>query len=468
MKKILYAMLVVLATAFTLASCEDVPAPYDTPTSGGDKPGTTEVAEGDGSLESPYNPLAVTEYIKTLEAGVNSDRQVYIKGIVSTIKEVSASYGNASFYISADGTTDGTQFYVYRIKGLGNRNIASDDEIKVGDEVVVYAKVVNYSGNTPETVQGEGWLYSLNGKTDSDPSDKPSTGTATGDGTKEDPFNSVAANEYASKLEANAKSDKQVYIKGKVVSVKEQYGTQYGNATFYISDDGTEDGQFYVFRALYLNNEKYTAGATLNPGDDVVVCGTVTNYMGNTPETVQGEAYLVSLTSNGSGEQPGGDTPSDASATNGDFESWTGGTPNNWKTSSSAGNATLSQSTDAHSGKYSVKVAGSTSANKRIAYKETELKAGEYTMTFYVKAGSTTGAAVRPGYVKVTDGKVGNYNYGSYTNDITNKEWILVTHTFTIDEDGVYCLVIMNSKTPGGDVLIDDFKLVCGSETIIK
>ena len=467
MKKIFYTMFVVLMAAFTFASCEDVPAPYDIPSGGNDTPGTVETAEGDGTVGSPYNPLAVTNYIKTLEADAKSPDYVYIKGIVSSTKEISASYGNASFYISADGTTDGTQFYVYRIKGLGNKNIASDDEIKVGDEVVVCAKVVNYGGNTPETVQGDGWLYSLNGKTEGG-ADKPSTGVATGDGTKENPFNSVAASEYASKLEANAKSDKQVYIKGKVVSVKEQYGTTYSNATFYISDDGTENGQFCVYRALYLNNEKYTTGATLNPGDEVVVCGTVTNYMGNTPETVQGEAYLVSLTSNGGGEQPGGDTPGDASAANGDFENWTGGVPNNWKTSSSAGNATLSQSTDAHGGKYSVKVAGSTSANKRIAYKETELKAGEYTMTFYVKAGSATGASVRPGYVEVTDGSVGSYVYGDYTNDITAGSWIKVTHTFTIDKDGTYCLVIMNSKKPGGDVLIDDFTLVCGSETIIK
>ena len=310
MKKIFYTMFVVLMAAFTFASCEDVPAPYDIPSGGNDKPGTVETAEGDGTVGSPYNPLAVTNYIKTLEADAKSPDYVYIKGIVSSTKEISASYGNASFYISADGTTDGTQFYVFRIKGLGNKNIASDDEIKVGDEVVVCAKVVNYGGNTPETVQGEGWLYSLNGKTEGG-ADKPSTGVATGDGTKDNPFNSVAASEYASKLEANAKSDKQVYIKGKVVSVKEQYGTTYGNATFYISDDGTADGQFYVFRALYLNNEKYTTGATLNPGDEVVVCGTVTNYMGNTPETVQGEAYLVSLTSNGGGEQPGGDTEGD-------------------------------------------------------------------------------------------------------------------------------------------------------------
>ena len=81
-------------------------------------------------------------------------------------------------------------------------------------------------------------------------SDQPAAGQPTGDGTKANPFNSVAANQYASSLAADVESDKDVYIKGKVGAGKEQYGTQFGNATFYISDDGKADNQFYVFRAL--------------------------------------------------------------------------------------------------------------------------------------------------------------------------------------------------------------------------
>lgn len=300
-------MLVALMTAFTFTSCEDVPAPYDIPNGGNGGETTTEVAEGNGTVDSPYNPLAVVQYIKSLEAGVNSSNYVYIKGFVSSTKEISAQFGNASFYISADGTTTGTQFYVYRVKGLGNKNIASDDEVKVGDEVIICAKVVNYGGNTPETVQGEGYIYALNGKTEGGTT--PSTGQATGDGSKENPFNSVAANQMASKLASGAKTDKQYYIKGKVVSVKEAFSAQYGNASFYISDDGKAEGQFLVFRTLYLGNEKWTEGKTnVAVGDEVVVCGSLTNYMGNTPETVQGETYLVSLKSNGGGtETP--DTP---------------------------------------------------------------------------------------------------------------------------------------------------------------
>ena len=465
MKKIQYLMFALIMAAFTFTSCEDVPQPYQTPDSGDDTPTVEEVATGEGTAESPFNAVAANKYV---EAGEGLDKTVYLTGIISSVKECSAQYGNASFYITEDGSTTKTSFYVYRVKGLGNKSIDSDTYVKVGDKVVVCAQLTNYNG-TYETAQNTGYIYSLNGNSDGDTT--PDDGEATGDGTKENPFNSVAANKYTSSLAADVNSDKEIYIKGKVVSVKEQYGTQYGNASFYISDDGKEDNQFYVFRALYLDNKKYTEGTTLKAGDEVVVCGLVVNYKGNTPETLQGKAYLVSLKSNSESGDNTDDTTGDTSAANGDFECWVSGAPNNWKSSSTAGNATLSQSTDAHGGKYSVKVTGNSSGNKRMAYKEMNLKAGEYTMTFYAKAATSTGASLCPGYAIVTDGNISSssdYKYGDYTNNLTNTEWVKVSHTFTIAADGTYCVLIMNSKNPGGDLLIDDFTLTCGSQTIIK
>ncbi len=144
---------------------------------------------------------------------------------------------------------------------------------------------------------------------------------------------------------------------------------------------------------------------------------------------------------------------------NGDFEQWDGSKPLNWKTASTAGNASLSQSTDAHSGSYSVKVGGASSANKRLGYKEMKLAAGSYTMKFWTKAATANGGSVRPGYVPVTDGKVGQYVYGEYTNGLTNTEWIEVTHTFDLAAETTICLVVMNSKNPGKDILIDDFTI---------
>lgn len=467
--KAIFKLAFAFAALLSFAACSDVPMPYEQPGDNpkGDEPSTETVAKGTGTQADPYNVTAALKVINALASGEVTPTAIYVKGAVKQIKQIETEqYGNANYYITDDGNNE---IYIFQSYYLGNRKFTASSKLEVGDTVVVYGKFTNYMGNTPETVgKGSSYIYSLNGKTEGGTTpDTPAEGEATGDGTKDHPYNSVAANKYTSSLASGAESDKDIYIKGKVVSVKEQYGTQYGNATFYISDDGKADNQFCVFRALYLDNKEYASGATLNPGDEVVVCGKVTNYMGNTPETVQGKAYLVSLKSNGGGTSGGGDT-GDTNAANGDFENWTSGQPNNWKTTSTAGNATLSQSTDAHGGKYSVKVTGTPSANKRLGYKEMTLKAGEYTMTFYVKAATSTGGSVRPGYVPVTDGKVGNYIYGDYVNDLTNTTWAKVTYKFTIAEEGTYSLVIMNSKKPGGDVLIDDFTLTLGSTSVIK
>lgn len=470
MKKILYSVMAMAALTFSftsLTSCEDVPAPYEIPGENGGEPDEPETPAvepaGTGTLADPFNVAGAIKYI---ENGGDENTEVYVKGKVVSVQAGSfdAQYGSLKYYISDDGT-ETNQFLVYNgYAGPNRTKFSGEDALKQGDEVVVCGKLVNYNG-TKEFTTGN-YVVSINGNGCG--SDQPTSGVATGDGTQANPFNSVAANKYASSLTADVESEKDVYIKGRVVSVTQKYGaTDFGTATFYISDDGKADNQFLVYRALYLNNTKYTSGTDINVGDDVVVCGKVINYKGNTPETVTGKAYLVSLKSNGGGGEPGGNT-GDASAANGDFENWTNGQPNNWKTASTAGNATLSQSSDAHGGKFSVKVGGTTAANKRLGYKEMTLKAGEYTVTFYAKAATATGASVRPGYVPVTDGKVGSYIYGNYVNDIKNTEWVKVTYSFTIATEGTYCLVVMNSKSPGGDVLIDDYTLTMGSTVIIK
>lgn len=267
----------------------------------GNKPGVGPAGEatGDGTLENPFNSVAANLYATSLGADVESDKDIYVKGkIVSVVEEFGTQYGNATFYISDNGTST-DQFYVYRTLYLGNKKYTGGDNIKAGDEVVICGKVVNYMGNTPETVTNKSYIYSLNGKTaEGGTPDTPADG-ATGDGTQANPYNSIAANKVASALSDSETTDV-VYIKGKVATIREQYG----NATFTISDDGTTAGEFLVFRALYLNNVKYTEGEVLHVGDEVVVCGKLCNYMGNTPETVTGEAYLFSLTCNGGTEEP--------------------------------------------------------------------------------------------------------------------------------------------------------------------
>ena len=234
----------------------------------------------------------------------------------------------------------------------------------------------------------------------------------------------------------------------------------------------TQAKELYVYRGKYLDGADFTDFEQLKEGDEVIIYGQLQKYIdtknGNAVVCEVKNSKIVKLNGqSGSGEGGGGSGDSQT-GDNGGFEKWTNDAPDNWTTTSTAGNATLSQSSDAHSGSYSVKVGGTSSSNKRLGYKELQLKAGSYTLKFYAKAATSTGASVRPGYVPVTNGAVGSYTYGDYVNDITNSSWVEVTHTFDLTSDGVYSIVIMNSKNPGGDVLIDDLTLKMGDITIIK
>lgn len=400
---------------------------------------TFEDGVGSGTKDDPYD---VPTTIKLIAAGPPSTK-IYTKGIVSQIDEINESFGNATYYISNDGTTT-DQLEVYRGFGLGGEKFKADG-LKVGDEVIVYGQVIYYNNKTMEFTQGSE-LYFLNGEYSSgggepsgdakgtgtkddpfnvvaasagsgnawvkayivgwiegqkleegahfdgsstvasnlliadspdetnvancmpvqlpggseartalnlvdnpdnykkevmlfgslekyfgvqgvksvsdfvidgnSPEPEPESGAPSGSGTLADPYNSVAANNLAKDLAAGAQSDNAYYIKGKIVRIKEQFGTQYGNATFFISDDGTRAGEFQVFRAYYLGNKKWVEGnSQLQEGDDVIVYAKLTNYQGNTPETVQGKegqdhGYIYSLngvTEDGGepGEDPG-------------------------------------------------------------------------------------------------------------------------------------------------------------------
>ncbi|MBR2747445.1 MAG: hypothetical protein IKD95_03735 [Bacteroidales bacterium] len=134
-----------------------------------------EEAGAKGTLANPYTPLEACEAVKDLTWTDNNTYEttgdVYVAGKISRIANKGTyteggTYGNASFFISADGTESG-EFQVFRALYLGNKKFeAGQTDIKVGDDVIIYGKLMNYKGNTPETVSGKAYLYSLNGKTE--------------------------------------------------------------------------------------------------------------------------------------------------------------------------------------------------------------------------------------------------------------------------------------------------------------
>ena len=145
--------------------------------------------------------------------------------------------------------------------------------------------------------------------------DTPSEVTPQGTGTAADPYNVAKAIEVVSALEANAQTESEIYVKGAVKEIRE-IDPSYGNATYYITDDGKN--QIYIYRSKYLGNTKFTSSDQLSEGDSVVVCGKFTNYSGNTPETVTNGSYLYSLNgkTQGGGSETGGEAKGDGTQAN--------------------------------------------------------------------------------------------------------------------------------------------------------
>ncbi len=237
--------------------------------------------------EKATDPFTVAEAIaKCQEIGSTTDGVIYYaKGIISSIKEVSTSYGNATFCISDDGSDDNA-ITVYRSLFLDNEKFTAEDQIAVGDEVVVTGKLVNYTKDdvaTPE-FSGNVYIYSLR------KADAPEPGSLKA------PFTVAEALEVAGQLENKAKSEADYYIKGKISTIKYTFSAQYGTAQFSISDDGSAEGdQFLIYGTYYLGNRPWTDGDTqIEVGDEVIVCGKLTNYNG-TLETANKENYIYSL-----------------------------------------------------------------------------------------------------------------------------------------------------------------------------
>lgn len=86
-----------------------------------------------------------TEAIAVIDAGLGLNNKLYVKGSVKSITELSTQYGNAT-YVITDGTSDLT---IFRGKYLGGEAFTSEDQLTVGDEVVVYGLLKLY-GETYE------------------------------------------------------------------------------------------------------------------------------------------------------------------------------------------------------------------------------------------------------------------------------------------------------------------------------
>lgn len=306
---------------------------------GGDTPGpgpgpqVEYTPQGDGSLTSPYN----IDAIRSMDAQSTSEAvqtEVWVKGVVlgyitsSTLSENTIRVGipqgeevtKSNIVLIDENHNIVTAMPDLAYMGpvaLPNGDVRdalnlADHSDLIGQTIWVCGDVLKYMG-VPGLKNVK--KYSLDGTTVLPGGDTPGPGpdpqTIDWTSSADAPLTVAQALEKASKLEGGADSGKDVYVKGKIsqideISPKLTDGSGYGNATYYISDDGTTTNQFYVYRGKSLNGADFTLEDEIKVGDEVVVVGVIKNYVKNetsTLEFIQGNK-LYSL--NG---QTGGDTP---------------------------------------------------------------------------------------------------------------------------------------------------------------
>jgi hypothetical protein len=120
-----------------------------------------------GQVNNPYTVAEALEVINALENGATTADKFYVKGFVVGTpdiqkKEDGTFYGNANFTIA--DTKGGTDLLTcYRLKGIDNANIESEDYIKEDDELVVMGQLQKYvSGETVTPEVKSGHIVSIN------------------------------------------------------------------------------------------------------------------------------------------------------------------------------------------------------------------------------------------------------------------------------------------------------------------
>ncbi len=514
MKKILNALFLTLLAVFTFSSCSDVPAPYDI-LGEGDVPGLT----GGGTKEDPYN----IETAQKKQDGSIAWVQGYIVGCVdgegkaiATESKFEAPFTVPSNLLIADnpGETNHKNCIPVQLVGGSDVRIALnlvDNAGNLGKVVMIYGSLEKYFGvaglKSPTAAvldgveigeggseQPSGSLIELLDATnpvnqvvntfDEAEKDKDylkegyvnfaEVGGRTWRGKPHEGNGLIQATAYGSKQPSviswfvtPAVNVAQMEVKKVTfdcISAYYKEGTKL--EVYFLEKNGNELNQTLLnVGTLPQDADGYSEPVTLTGdltaiGDKVGFIGF--KYIGS--EAASGTYQIdnlyvgVEATENPEPEQPGDGTEL---LTNGGFEDWTEGYPVNWKSVSTVSNATLEQSSDKRNGNYSVLVKG-TNGNKRLGSVEMTLKAGTYTFSAYFKAATAENASARLGYVLVgAEGTISgdDYKYDDYVNDITNKDWIAKSYTFTLETEQKVCLVVMNPKNPGKDLLVDDASL---------
>ena len=313
MKKIFKTLVIACMGIMALAACEDVPAPFALPTEP-ENPSENPDAN-DGTVAKPFSVAELQSHQTGTDVWVHG----YIVGSVPAASDGSSTYlenmtftatgaNNANICI-ADTPTESSYAQCVAVQlpsaVRAYLSLASKPE-NLGKEVWLKGSAEKYYGAAGmKNVSKYSFTQPTTDEEENPGGDTPA-GEVKGDGTLANPFNVAGILALTKALPADTNSDKEYYFKGIICDVPNVDTGSYGNATFSISDDGSEANSFMIYRGYSFNREKFTSADVIKKGDEVVICGYVVNYKGNTPETATGKAYLVTV--NGKGDE--GDQPS--------------------------------------------------------------------------------------------------------------------------------------------------------------
>lgn len=233
--KIFSAFMLIAAVAFT--ACNENP-PVVGPIGGDDdKPDTTDTTVVDTTgWNIPAGTLTVAqarELCSSLGTDVASDKEYYVMGYVQSA-DVSGvqQYGNVSAYMvdKKGDTSEESRFYAYRVKGLNGQAIKDEEAVKEGDFIVVYGKLINFKGNTPET-SGSAYIWKS-----SNPKMQGEDIELIGDGSEEKPYS------VAEVMALNNTKSGKYYVKGYIVGQVKGGSQAMDDAEFAAPFTATENG----------------------------------------------------------------------------------------------------------------------------------------------------------------------------------------------------------------------------------
>ena len=265
---------------------------------------TVVIMEQGGGDETGAEGTKVTcakavELCNALAAGESSAEAYSITGYITDVF-ANISNNQQSFWL-ADTKDGGKMIQAYWA------NLPEGVEaFTVGSKVTITGKLLKYVKTdgtvVPEVKNPAVTIIETGGGTVTP--DQPVEGTPAGTGVESDPYNVAGALAYIQTLSAEDKPEALVYTKG-VISEVVKLGTS-GSIQFKMQDKNVNNS-LLVFYCNNLGKVPFNALTDLKVGDEVIVCGKVVNYGGNTPEYAPG-AYLVSLNGKTEGEG-GGSTP---------------------------------------------------------------------------------------------------------------------------------------------------------------